>query len=107
MANNTIKTKLKKNDVVKVISGKEKGKTGRILRVDRENGRVLIEGVNMVKKAMKKRKQQDQGGIAEIEAPIHISNVMLMTKNGKRTRGAYRFEGDNKVRYGKKSGEAL
>ena len=70
-----MKTKLRKNDQVLVISGREKGKRGKVLRLDHEKGRVLIEGVNMVKKAMRKTQKRPQGGIAEIEASIAISNA--------------------------------
>ncbi len=99
--------KLKKNDQVKVISGKDRGKVGRILRVDREKGRVVVEGVNMVKKAMKKRRETDRAGIAEIEASIHISNVMIVTKGGVASRVGYRIENGAKVRIAKKSGEVV
>ena len=99
--------KLKKNDQVKVIAGREKGKTGRVLKIDREKGRVLIEGVNLVKKAKKKRSQTDQGGIVEIEAPVHISNVMILAKNGMPSRIGYRVEKGGKVRIAKKTGDVL
>ena len=102
-----IKTKLKKDDTVKVLTGKEKGKTGRILRVDRENGRVLVHGLNLVKKAVRKKSQQDKGGIIEIEAPIHISNVSLVTKSGQTTRIGYKFEDGKKVRIARKTGEVI
>ena len=69
--------KLKKNDNVKVLAGKDKGKSGRILKIDHKTERVIVQGVNMVKKTMKKRSQQDQGGIKEIEAPIHVSNWLF------------------------------
>ena len=101
------KYRIKKNDQVKVIAGKDKGKTGRVLRVDRERGRVLVEGINIVKKAMRKKRQEDRGGIAEIEASIHISNVMLMTRSGERTRVGTGLDGDKKVRIAKKNGEAV
>ncbi len=99
--------KLKKNDQVKVISGREKGKTGRVLKIDRVKGRVLIEGVNLVKKAKKKKSQTDQGGIIEIEAPLHISNVMIVAKNGMPSRIGYKFENGEKVRIAKKTGDVL
>jgi large subunit ribosomal protein L24 len=101
------KTKLKKNDQVMVISGREKGKTGRILRLDLKNGRVVVEGVNMVKKAVRKKNQNDRGGIMDIEAPLHISNVQLVTKAGKTTRAAMKIEGGKKIRVSAKTGEAL
>ena len=99
--------KIKKDDNVKVIAGRDKGKTGRVLRVDRERDRVLVEGVNLVKKAMKKRRQNDQGGIIEVEAPIHASNVMIVTRNGQTTRVGYRVEKGEKQRIAKKTGEVL
>lgn len=101
------KFKLRRDDQVKVISGKDKGKTGRVLRIDSEKDRVLVEGVNIVKKAMRKKNQQDRGGIIEIEAPIHVSNVMFVTKNGKATRLGASKEGDEKVRVAKKTGETV
>ena len=100
--------KLKKNDNVKVLAGKDKGKSGRILKVDREKERVVVQGVNMAKKTMKKRNQQDQGGIKEIEAPIHVSNVALLLKNGETTRIGMKFdESGKKVRFAKKTGETV
>ncbi|MBN2859493.1 MAG: 50S ribosomal protein L24 [Sphaerochaetaceae bacterium] len=100
--------RLKKNDNVKILAGKDKGKTGRIVKVDPVTQRVVVQGVNMVKKTMKKKSQQDQGGIKEIEAPIHISNVALVTKSGEATRVGYRVEADgSKVRVAKKTGEVI
>ena len=99
--------RLKKDDTVKIIAGKDKGVTGRIIKVDTENERVYIQGANMVSKSMKKRNQQDQGGIVEIEAPVHVSNVALVTKNGATTRLGYRIENGKKVRYAKKTGETV
>lgn len=101
------KFRVKKDDQVTVIAGKDKGKTGRVLRVDRDNGRVLVEGINIVKKAMRKKKQDDRGGIAEIESPIHISNVMLVTRGGDRTRVGFEEKDGNKVRIARKDGEAV
>lgn len=100
-------SRIRKNDQVMVIAGKDKGKTGRVLKVDREKGRVLIEGVNLVKKAMRKKNQQDRGGIMEIEAAVDISNVMPVTKSGVPTRVGFRIENGKKVRYAKKTGEVL
>ncbi len=102
-----MKTKLKKDDTVMVVAGKDKGKTGRVLRIDREKGRVLVEGVNMVKKAQRKRSQEETGGIIEKEAPIAVSNVMFVGKNGRPTRLGYRIEGSEKVRFAKKTGETV
>jgi large subunit ribosomal protein L24 len=100
--------KLKKNDNVKVLTGKDKGKSGQILKINHITQRVVVQGVNMVKKTMKKRSQQDQGGIKEIEAPIHISNVALLLKNGETTRVGFKLEENGKkVRFAKKTGEVI
>jgi len=101
------KYRIRKDDHVKVIAGKDKGKTGRVLKVDREKGRVLVEGINIVKKAMRKKRQEDRGGIAEIEAPIHISNVMLVTRGGEATRVGVKMDGNTKVRVARKNGETV
>ncbi len=91
--------KIKRNDQVIVIAGKDKGKKGRVLRVITEKNRVLIEGVGMIKKHVKPNPQRNiAGGILAQEAPIHISNVMLADSEGNPTRVGYRFEGDTKVR---------
>jgi len=74
------KFKIRKDDQVEIIAGKDKGKRGNIVRVIRDKDRVIVAGINIVKKAMKKRSQQDRGGIIEIEAPIHVSNVMIVCK---------------------------
>ncbi len=71
------KAKIKRNDTVVVITGAQKGKRGRVLRVDRARERVFVEGVNLRKKAQRRSADQPQGGIIELECPIHISNVML------------------------------
>lgn len=102
-----IKTKLKKNDMVKILTGKDKGKTGRIVKIDRDKGRVIVEGLNMVKKTVKPKSAQEKGGIIEVEASLDISNVSIVTKNGGTTRIGIKTEGDKKVRYSKKTGEVL
>ena len=102
-----VKYKLKKDDLVKVITGKEKGKTGKIIRVDRTNGRVIVSGINMVKKNKKPRKRGEKGGILEIEALIDISNVMIMCRKCGPTRIGVEISGDNKIRKCKKCGEVL
>ena len=89
--------KIKRNDQVLVIAGKDKGKTGRVLRVITDKSRVLVEGVGIVTKH-KKPTQTSQGGILKQEAPIHISNVMLVDSEGNPTRVGYRFEGETKIR---------
>lgn len=100
-------TKLKKNDLVKVLTGKDKGKSGRILEVDPVKGKVLVEGLNMKKKTVRPRNQQEKGGIIEVEGYLHISNVMVLGKDGKPTRLGYKFEGKNKVRIAKRTGETI
>ncbi|WP_028974519.1 50S ribosomal protein L24 [Spirochaeta cellobiosiphila] len=102
-----VKTKLKKNDMVKVLSGKDKGKTGKILKIDREKERVVVEGINVVKKTVKPKSAQEKGGIIEIEAALHISNVALMTKKGEPTRIGFKTEKGKKVRFSKKTGDVL
>lgn len=102
-----IATNLKKGDQVMVITGKDKGKTGRILKIDAEKNRVLVEGVNLVKKALKKKKQGDQGGIIDVEAAIHISNVQILDSAGKPTRIASKIDGSEKVRVSAKTGDKL
>lgn len=102
-----VKYKLKKDDQVTVIAGKEKGKSGKVLKIDREKGKVLVAGLNMVKKAKKPRRQGEKGGIVDIEAPIDISNVMIVCKKCGPTRIGIEGEGDKKVRKCKKCGEVL
>jgi large subunit ribosomal protein L24 len=100
--------KIKRNDKVEVIAGKDKGKQGRVLRVIAEKNRVLVEGVMMVKKHVKPNPQRNiKGGIAEQESTIHVSNVMLLDGDGKKTRIGSRFEGDTKVRFSKTSGTTI
>jgi len=107
MAEALHKFKLKKEDTVEVIAGKDKGKRGKILKIARDADRVVVEGVNIVKKAKKKRKQNDRGGIVEIEAALHASNLMIVCKKCGPTRIGYKMDGDKKVRVCKKCGEAL
>ena len=96
-----------KDDLVQVIAGKEKGKSGKILKIDREKGKVLVAGLNMVKKARKPRRQGEKGGIVDIEAPMDISNVMIVCKKCGPTRIGIEGAGDKKVRKCKKCGEVL
>jgi large subunit ribosomal protein L24 len=104
--------RIKKNDEVKVISGRDKGKTGRVLEVIHETGRILVEHVGMVKRHTRPNPQrQIKGGIAERESPIHVSNVMLLTQGGVPTRVGTKVETTGKkirrVRIARKSGEVL
>ena len=98
--------RLKKNDTVRIIAGKDKGRTGKIIQIDPVTERVIVQGANMVTKTMKKRTAQDKGGIMEVEAPIHVSNVQLVSKD-KVSRVGYRIENGKKIRYAKKTGEVL
>lgn len=101
------KFKIHKDDTVEVIAGKDKGKRGSVIRILTKKDRVIVSGVNIVKKAMKRRSQQDQGGIAEIEAPLHISNVALVCKKCGPIRVGYKIEGDKKTRVCRKCGEVV
>lgn len=99
---------VKKGDKVMVISGKDKGKTGVILAAFPKQDRVIVEGVNIVKKHSKPSQVNPQGGIINQEAPIHVSNVMpLDPKTDKPTRVGYKIVDGKKVRVAKKSGEVL
>ncbi len=99
---------VKKGDKVQVISGKDKGKQGVILQAFPKKERVIVEGVNIVKKHSKPSQANPQGGIVEMEAPIHVSNVMpLDPETNEPTRVGYRFENGKKIRIAKKSGKPL
>jgi len=103
------KLHIKKGDMVAVISGNNKGKKGRVLEVIRKTDRAIVEGVNMIKKHTKPNASAPQGGIIEKEAPVHISNLMLVDpKTGKPTRVGRKLNDDGKlVRISKKSGEEI
>jgi len=101
------KLKIKTGDTVKVIAGDHKGSEGKVLKVLKEKNKAIVEGVNMVKKHMKPSAQSPQGGIVEKEAAMHISNLSLLTSKGETTRVGYRMDGDNKVRFSKKSNEVI
>ncbi|WP_085520763.1 50S ribosomal protein L24 [Tuberibacillus sp. Marseille-P3662] len=102
------KLHVKTGDKVQVITGKDKGKQGEILQAYPKQDRVLVEGVNVVKKHAKPTQANPQGGIMDMEAPIHVSNVMpLDPSTNEPTRVGYKFEDDKKVRIAKKSGESL
>ena len=106
--------KIRKDDMVKVISGKSKGRTGRVLRVDVKNQRVYVEGANIIKRHQRPRTIRDTqrggeiGGVIETEGPIHVSNVMLLDpKNNQPTRVRVSREGGQRKRIAAKSGEAI
>ncbi|AOA03299.1 MULTISPECIES: 50S ribosomal protein L24 [Carnobacterium] len=99
---------VKTGDKVKVITGKDKGKEGVILKAFPKKDRVIVEGMNMMKKHQKPSSMNPQGGILETEAPIHVSNVMLIdSKTGEPTRVGFKVEDGKKVRVSKKTGEVL
>ncbi len=101
------KLKIKKGDKVRVIAGAHKGAEGTVALVLREDNKAIVEGVNLVKKHAKPSAQNPQGGIQEKEAPIQISNLSLLTADGQTTRVGYRMEGDQKVRFAKKTNEVI
>jgi large subunit ribosomal protein L24 len=103
------KTHIKKGDSVIVITGESKGQKGRVLEVNREKERAIVEGVNMVSKHTKPNAKAPQGGILKKEAAVHLSNLMLVDPaSGKPTRVGKRLNDKNKlVRYSKKSGEEI
>lgn len=101
------KLKLKKGDQVRIIAGKDKGKTGKILKVDRDNRKVIVEGLNMMKKTMKPKREGEKGQILEIEAPLSTSKVMVVCKKCGPTRVGYKIDDGKKSRVCRKCGEAL
>ena len=98
--------KIKKGDTVKVIAGKDNGKEGKVLSVDAKNNKVVVEGVNVIKKHTKPSMANQNGGIITKEAPIDASNVMYVHK-GKATRVGFKMENDKKVRFAKTTGEVI
>lgn len=104
-----IKLHIKKGDTVYVNAGEYKGQQGRVLEVNRTTSKAIVEGVNMVSKHTKPNSANPQGGIVKKEAPVHISNLMLVDpSSGKPTRIGRKLNSDNKlVRYSKKSGEEI
>ena len=101
------KIKIKKGDRVRVISGSQNGSEGTVISISREINKAIVEGVNMIKKHNKPNAQNPQGGITEKEAPLHISNLSLLTPDGKTTRVGYRVEDGSKVRVAKKTDEVV
>ena len=103
-----IKLKIKAGDIVRVIAGDHKGSEGKVLKVDREKNKAIVEGVNMVSKHTKPSAKSPQGGIVKKEAPIHISNIALIDPKSKTaTKFGMKIEGDKKVRFSKKSNQVL
>ncbi|AMD86075.1 LSU ribosomal protein L24P [Capnocytophaga haemolytica] len=103
-----MKLKIKTGDTVRVIAGESKGSEGKVLRVDREKNKAIVEGVNLVSKHTKPSAQNPQGGIVQKEAYIHISNLSLIDpKTKKTTRVGYEVRDGKKVRISKKSNEVI
>ena len=98
--------KIKKGDMVKVIAGKDKDKEGKVIAVDKKDGKVLVEGVNMLTKHTKPSAANQNGGIVHQEGYIDASNVMYVHK-GKETRVGFKMDGDKKVRVAKSTGEVI
>jgi len=96
------KFKIRKGDNVRVVAGAQKGSEGKVVKIISETGRVIVEGINLVKKHTKPSAQSPQGGIVEKESSIDISNLSILTADGNITRIGYRIEDDKKVRYSKK-----
>ncbi len=106
--------KIRRDDTVRIIAGKDRGRTGRVLRVDREKQKVYVEGANIIKRHMRPRtlrdtqRAQELGGIIEKEGPIHVSNVMLIDPDsGQPTRVSVKRERGRRVRVAKKSGKEI
>ena len=99
--------KIKKGDRVVVLTGKDKGRQGAVLKVLPQEQRVVVEGLNMVQRHTRPTQFDPQGGIKNKEAPIHVSNVAVVDSQGKPTRVGFRVEGDKKVRFAKTTGEVI
>ncbi|MDD5428611.1 MAG: 50S ribosomal protein L24 [Candidatus Omnitrophica bacterium] len=101
--------KIKKNDIVYVLSGKDKGKTGKVFRVNAKDGKALVEGINYVKKHMRKTKQDQQGGIVQKESPIRLENIAPLCKtcNKPARLGIHALADGTKSRYCKRCKEVL
>ncbi len=99
--------KIKKGDRVVVLTGKDKGRTGAVLKVLPSESRVVVQGLNMVQRHTRPTQFDPQGGIKHKEASIHVSNVAIVDSNGKPTRVGFRMDGDKKVRFAKTTGEVI
>ena len=99
--------KIKKGDRVMVLTGKDKGRQGNVLKVLPKDERVVVEGLNMVQRHTRPTQMDPQGGIKNKEAPLHVSNVAIVDSKGKPTRVGFRVDGDKKVRFAKTTGEVI
>ena len=101
------KLKIRTGDLVKVVSGNQRGSQGKVLKVFSVKNKVIVEGVNVVKKHNKPSSKNPKGGITDIEAPINISNISLLNSNGETTRVGYKIIDGEKKRFGLKSDEII
>ena len=99
--------KIKKGDKVVVLTGKDKGRTGKVMQVLPTENRVVVQGVNMVQRHTRPTQADPQGGIKHKEASLHLSNVAIVDANGKATRVGFKVEGDKKVRFAKSTGDVI
>ena len=99
--------KIKKGDRVVLLTGKDKGREGRVLQVIPKEERVVVEGLNIVQRHTRPTQGDPQGGIKNKEAPVHVSNVAIVDSKGKPTRVGFRIDGDKKVRVAKTTGEVI
>ena len=99
--------KIKKGDRVMVLTGKDKGRQGAVLKILPKDNRVVVEGLNMVQRHTRPSQADPQGGIKHKEASLHLSNVAIVDSNGKATRVGFRVDGDKKVRVAKTTGEVI
>ena len=99
--------KIKKGDSVVVLTGKDKGRSGTVLKVLPEDNRVVVQGINMVQRHTRPSQTNPNGGIVNKEASLHVSNVAHVDSNGKPTRVGFKIDGDKKVRVAKRSGEVI
>ena len=99
--------KIKKGDRVVLLTGRDKGRQGEVTQVFPKEERLIVQGLNLVKRHTRPSQTDPQGGIKTKEAPVHISNVAYVDRDGQPTRVGFRIEGDKKVRYAKKSGEVI
>ena len=99
--------KIKKGDRVVLLAGRDKGRQGEVTQVFPKEERLIVQGLNLVKRHTRPSQSDPQGGIKTKEAPVHISNVAYVNRDGQPTRVGFRVEGDKKVRYAKKSGEVI
>jgi len=99
--------KIRKGDRVVVLTGKDKGRQGAVLKVLPKEQRVVVEGLNMVQRHTRPSQTDPQGGVKNKEAPMHVSNVAIVDSKGKPTRVGFRMDGDKKVRFAKTTGEVI